>query len=172
MGTLPSDNGLSWLAVLVTDSVPPSDTSHTQPEPNWPAPVSSNFFLKSSSEPNADSMADATSPLGSPPPSGLIHSQNLRVVQMAATLVADGGALVLGDRIEVGDDVVDAAALVLGAGQRRVQLVHVGLVVLVVVEPHRLLVDVRFEGGIVVGQRGNLKRHRVDSFGSSDLLTC
>src|SRR6266508_1943181 len=76
MGTWPSDRGLSWLAVLVTDSELPSDTNHTHPEPKRLTPASSNFLRKSSIDPNADSMALADSPLGSPPPSGLIHSQN------------------------------------------------------------------------------------------------
>jgi hypothetical protein len=45
-------------------------------EPNWLTPVSFTLALKSSKEPNALLMASASSPSGSPPPSGLIHSQN------------------------------------------------------------------------------------------------
>ena len=54
---MPALRGLSWLGVLVTASEPPSSTSHTQPEPNWPTPAASNFSLKASKDPNAPSIA-------------------------------------------------------------------------------------------------------------------
>src|SRR5439155_26014248 len=46
-----------------------------------------------------------------------------------------------------------------GVRERRVRLVHIGLVVLVVVDAHRLLVDVRLERAVVVGKRWNLESH-------------
>src|SRR3954454_6839465 len=67
--------GESWLGGLVSLSCPPSSTSHVQPEPNCPTPLASNCSLKSSNEPNASLIASPSSPLGSPPPSGLIDSQ-------------------------------------------------------------------------------------------------
>ena len=45
-----------------------------------------------------------------------------------------------------------------------VRLVHVSLVVLVVVQVHRLLVDVRLERRVVVRQRRNLEWHTSSSF--------
>ena len=52
-----------------------------------------------------------------------------------------------------------------GALERAVDAVDVGLVVLVVMDPHRLLVDVRLECRVVVGQRRNGVRHAVSSDG-------
>ena len=43
--------------------------------------------------------------------------------------------------------------------ERGVEVVHVGGVVLVVMDPHRGFVDVGFQRGVVVGQRGQCERH-------------
>jgi hypothetical protein len=43
--------------------------------------------------------------------------------------------------------------------ERGVQVGDVRRVVLVVVDPHRLLVDVRLQCAVVVGERGNFVRH-------------
>ncbi len=67
------------------------------------------------------------------------------------SVVADGALLVGGQDLEVREDLLDGAVGPLGALERRVGLVHVGLVVLVVVELHRRLVDRRLER--VVGVR-------------------
>jgi hypothetical protein len=64
------------LAEPTTARPEPSWTSHDQPEPNWLTPVSLNLALKSSNEPNADEIASASGPSGSPPPFGLMLSQN------------------------------------------------------------------------------------------------
>ena len=61
---------------------------------------------------------------------------------MPAAVVADGAPLVLGERVEVLEHLLDRLVGPLGALQRRVDLVDVGLVVLVVMQVHRLLVDV------------------------------
>ena len=55
---------------------------------------------------------------------------------------------------------LDRRVLPFRPGERLVGLVHVGLVVLAVVDPHRLLVDVRLQGGVVVRQGRQLERHR------------
>ena len=78
---------------------------------------------------------------------------------MPATVVAHDAALVLRDLLEVADDVLDGLVGPLGALERAIDAVHVRLVVLVVMNPHRLLVDVRLEGRVVVGQRRNGVRH-------------
>jgi hypothetical protein len=82
------------------------------------------------------------------------------VVVVAATVVANGGPLVLGDLGEVADHLLDRLVGPVGALERRVHLVHVGLVVLVMVDAHRRLVDVRLERAVVVGKGRDLVRHR------------
>ena len=67
---------MSWFGVPTIARPEPSCTSHAQPEPNWPTPVSLSLVLKSSNEPNAELIASPSAPDGSPPPSGLIDSQN------------------------------------------------------------------------------------------------
>ena len=90
-----------------------------------------------------------------------------RVVVVPAAVVADGAALVLGDRVEVGDDLLDRRVGEVGALERRVDLVDVGLVMLVVMERHRLLVDVRLQRVVGVRKGGNLVCHRAVSLGSA-----
>ena len=58
-----------------TASPLPSWTSHDQPEPNRLTPAVFISSWKLENDPNAESIAPARSPAGSPPPSGLIHSQ-------------------------------------------------------------------------------------------------
>jgi hypothetical protein len=82
------------------------------------------------------------------------------VVDVATAVVADGAADVLGDGGEVLDEVFDGLGTqfrVLVDGG--VQVGDVGLVVLVVVELHGRLVDVGFEGGVVIRKRWNFKCH-------------
>src|SRR5215813_2255682 len=86
------------------------------------------------------------------------------MVCVAADVVPDGGALVLGDDLEVGEDVLDRPVGPLGSLQRFVRVVDVRLVVLVVVDAHRLLVDVRLERAVVVRQRRDLEGHRSAPF--------
>src|ERR1039458_7737576 len=82
------------------------------------------------------------------------------VVDVAAAVVADGAADVLGDGGEVLDEVFDGPGTQFGVlFDGGVQVGDVGLVVLVVVEFHGRLVDVGFEGGVVVGKRWNFKGH-------------
>ena len=78
---------------------------------------------------------------------------------MAAGVVADGGADVLRQDLELGEHVLDGAVGPLGAVERLVRVVDVGLVVLVVVDLHRPRVDVRLQRGVVVRQCGQLERH-------------
>jgi len=65
------------LALPTTARPDPSFTSHDQPEPNWFTPVSLTLAWKSEKEPKAASIALASSPSGSPPPSGAMFSQNI-----------------------------------------------------------------------------------------------
>ena len=56
-----------------------------------------------------------------------------RVVVVAARVVPDGGALVVGELVEALKDLLDRPVGPLGALERAIGLGHVGLVVLVVV---------------------------------------
>ncbi len=80
--------------------------------------------------------------------------QNMRVVGVAASVVAHHAANVFGHRVEVADQVVNG----LGgerrvAGQGSIHVVDVGLVVLVVMQVHGFGVDEGFKRVVVVGKR-------------------
>jgi hypothetical protein len=69
------------------------------------------------------------------------------VVGVAAAVVADGGADVLGDAVDVAQDVLDLLALPVGVlADGLVQLVRVRLVMAIVVDLHGAGVDVGLEG--------------------------
>src|SRR5205823_7739019 len=87
-----------------------------------------------------------------------------RVVDVPAAVVAHGGPLVLGQRVEVRDHLLDWPVGPVGAFERRVQVGDVGLVVFVVVDLHRLRVDRRLQRLVRVGERGQLVGHGVFSF--------
>jgi hypothetical protein len=73
----------------------------------------------------------------------------------------DRGANLFGNLGQVADEVVDGLCGQLGVvGERGIEVVDVGLVVLVVVNLHRLGVDERFEGGVVVRKRCEFVSHR------------
>ena len=55
--------------------------------------------------------------------------------------------------------------------ERGVQVRHVGLVVLAVMDLHRLRVDVRFERCEVVGQRGQCMSHGTSLLKGADIGT-
>ena len=78
---------------------------------------------------------------------------------MAAGVVADRALLVAGQAGEVAQHVLDLAVGPLGPLQGGVRFVDVGLVVLVVVDPHRRLVDVGLERVVGVGKVGNREGH-------------
>ena len=78
---------------------------------------------------------------------------------MAAGVVADRALLVAGQAGEVAEDVLDVAVGPLGPLQGGVGFVDVGLVVLVVVDAHRRLVDVGLERVVCVGKVGNGESH-------------
>ena len=156
---MPSEMGLSWLAVETTASAPPSRTSQAQPEPNWLTPASLSLPWKSANEPKASSIAAREIAARRAAAVGAHALPEERVVEVAAAVVADGRPLVVGDAVEAGQDLLDRPVGPVGPLERGVDLVHVGLVVLVVVDPHRLLVDVRLERAVVVGERWDGVRH-------------
>ena len=63
-----------------------------------------------------------------------------------------------GTRVDAAEQILDALRLQLGMLlERGVEVVHVGLVMLAVMDLHRLLVDVRLERVEVVGKRRKLR---------------
>jgi hypothetical protein len=81
------------------------------------------------------------------------------VVRVTAGVVPDRCPDLLRHRLDVGEDGLDRVVRPRRAFERLVRIVDVGLVVLVVMEAHRLLVDVRLERRVVVGQRRDFERH-------------
>ena len=69
---------------------------------------------------------------------------------MAPGVVAHSAALLLRHPVEVPEHLVDVGVREVGALERRVRVVDVGLVVLVVVQAHRRLVDRWLERRVVV----------------------
>src|SRR5579863_5133813 len=68
---MPWLRGESWLAVVMTFSLPPWLTSQPHPEPNCLAVVSLKVFLKASKSPKSLLIWSARTPEGAPPPPDL-----------------------------------------------------------------------------------------------------
>jgi hypothetical protein len=82
------------------------------------------------------------------------------VVPVAAAVVADGAADVVGNGGKVGDQGLDGLGFEFGvAGDGLVEVVHVGLVVAAVVDLHRGGVEMGFEGFLGVRERGEFVGH-------------
>src|SRR6266702_5242747 len=80
---------------------------------------------------------------------------------MAAAVVLDDFADVLGDGAKILDEVFGRAGAEVGVLlDGAVEIGDIGLVMLVVVELHGRLVDGGFEGSIVVGKRWNFVGHK------------
>src|SRR4051794_19426381 len=71
-----------------------------------------------------------------------------RVVRVAAAVVADGGAQLVRQPVELAEQLLKRAGRPLGPLERGVQVCHVAGVVLVVVDSHRQLVDRRFKRAV------------------------
>src|SRR5688500_1978693 len=78
---------------------------------------------------------------------------------MAAGVVSDRALLVRGQLVGGAQHVLHGRVGPLGSLERLVGVVYVGLVVLVVMELHRLDVEGRLERVVVVRQRGDGERH-------------
>ena len=82
------------------------------------------------------------------------------MVGVAAAVVANGAADVRRDRIQVADELLDGFLFEVGlAGDGFVQVCHVGGVVFVVVNFHRLRVDERFKGVFRIRKRRKFVCH-------------
>ena len=76
------------------------------------------------------------------------------VVGVASALIADGGAGGFGPGIQICDQILDGLSGQLGmSGDGGVEIIHVGLMVLVVMQVHGGRVEVRLQRVIGVGQR-------------------
>src|SRR5271155_3576216 len=84
------------------------------------------------------------------------------VVDVAAAVVADDGADILGNVVDVSQQVLGSVFAEFGVLlDGAIEVIDVGLVMLVVVEMHGLLVDVRLERGVVIGQWWNFVSQNV-----------
>ncbi len=82
------------------------------------------------------------------------------MIDHATGIVAHGGANVFGNGVQVADQIGGTFTLQVGMLlQRGVQVVGIGLMMLVVVNLHRLFVDVRFERVVRVRQWINFVGH-------------
>src|SRR5216683_3384657 len=105
-----------------------------------------------------DGVRDA--PLGSPAAARTHDGPEDRVVRVAAGVVANHVPDVLGHFVDTPEQVFDRLYRQTGMSlERRVGVVHVGRVVLVVMDLHRPGVDVRLESIEPVGKRRNYKCH-------------
>jgi hypothetical protein len=83
------------------------------------------------------------------------------VVLVSAGIVSHGRLLVLGEDLEVLEQRLDRPVGELRARERGVRVVDVGLVVQVVMDPHRLRVDVGLERVVCVGKVRKFEWHAV-----------
>ena len=92
------------------------------------------------------------------------------VVPVPAAVVAHRGADVFGNAVDAAAQIVDALALQLGMLlERGVQVGDVRLMMLPVMDLHRLRVDVRLERGEVVWELGQFVRHASSSASGLDI---
>ena len=79
---------------------------------------------------------------------------------MAATVVADNSAHVLRDRVEILDQVLGRLRAQFGVLLHgAVQVRHIRLVVLVMVQLHRRFIDIGLKSGVVIRQGRKFKWH-------------
>ncbi|MCY1553838.1 hypothetical protein D9M68_903640 [compost metagenome] len=81
------------------------------------------------------------------------------MVGMPAAIVDDRRAQRRRKAVQSPQQVLDRQFGERAALQRRVQVVHVGLVVLAVVDLHGQRIDMRFQGGVAVRQLRQCMRH-------------
>ena len=107
--------------------------------------------------------------MGAPPAFGAISVQNIEWFQWPPPLLRTAPRMSSGTVAMPLHQVVEALGVQLGMlVERGVQIRHVGLVVLAVVNLHGLRVDVRFERRVVVGQRGQGMSHETSLLSGMD----
>src|SRR5688572_22844424 len=91
------------------------------------------------------------------------------MVEMSAVEVAHGVADLCRNFHHLADEFFDTSVSQVGhLFQRFIEFLYIGCMVLAVVELHGLRVDVRFEGGVVVGKGRQLMSHGA-SLGNDDV---
>src|SRR5690349_8632112 len=90
---------------------------------------------------------------------------------MATAIVADGCANILGNFFNVAAEVFDALLRKVFAFERRIEVGYVGVMVFVVMDLHRLGVDVRFQCIVRIWQRGKCVSHGGISWSVSGIDT-
>ena len=155
-------SGVSWLGVLSMARPPLRVGDEPAPAAAEPAGARLGELLLELGEARRTpwSIAVASAPLGSLAPPGAIISQNSVWLAWPPPLFRTGVRIASGSVSMLASS--SSMRLLLEVGvrlERRVQVVDVGAVVLVVMDPHRLLVDVRLQGVVVVGQGGKGERH-------------
>ena len=147
--------------MLSITSLPPLSITHAQPLPKRPIAAFLNSSFSESKPPNETLIASAIAPLGAPPPFGPMISQNIVWFAWPPPLLRTGRADVFGHRVDACEQFLDRLRMQLGMlVERGVQVGHVRLVVLAVMNLHRPRVDVRFERVESVGKRWKRMSHR------------
>ena len=161
---LPSITGLSWFAELSIVSLPPLAMTHAQPLPKRPMAAFFSSSLSLSNPPNEELIASAIAPVGAPPALGPMICQNIEWFAWPPPLFRTAVRMAFGHGVDVFQQVFDALGLQFGRLlQRGIQIGDVRVVMLPVVDFHRLLVDVRLERVGRVGQSWKRKSHETSS---------
>jgi hypothetical protein len=143
-------NGLSWFGVLHTSSFPPLCTqSQAQPLPNRVCPCGvANFSLKASKEPKVGVDGRGQVTFGFSASVRGHDGPEQAVVVVATTVVADGHVV----HVQTFHQVLDGLTGVRRAFESLVQVGHVGIVVLAMVDLHGQRVDMGLQRIVCVGQ--------------------
>ena len=136
-----------------------STLSQAQPLPKRPAAAAVKACLEGVEAAQLRLIASASLPRRLAALARADRGPEHRVVGVAAAVVADRGANVLGHLLDVAQQLFDRLVVPRGALDRLVQIRDVGRVMLVVMDFHRPGVDVRLQRVEGVGQRGKLVWH-------------
>ena len=146
--------------------------THAQPLPKRPTPALANCSLNASKLPNDELIASAMAPVGAPPACGAMICQNIEWFAWPPPLLRTAVRMSSGTVLMCANQILDALRLQIGMLlERGIQVVDVGLMMLAVMNLHRLLVDVRFERVGRVRKRRKRVSHRTSSLSSDPLRT-
>ena len=153
--------GLSWLGVeRIFTSPLESPASQTHPLPNWAAPAALNFSWKRLEVAKGllDHFGYGAGGIASA--FGLHDGPEHGVVNVASAVVANGGANVFRDGVQVAEEILCGFLVQFGMlVEGRVEVLDVRGMMPVVMQVHRFFVDGGFERRVVVRQREQFMRH-------------
>jgi hypothetical protein len=151
----PGISGLSWLGVEHTSNLPPACThSQAQPLPKRVAPAV-ELLLEGIEGPEVPHDGGCQLAAGHPPSVRCHHGPEQGVVVVSATIVANGHV----GHVKLPHQNFERLVGIGRSFQRLVQVGHVGLVVLAVVDLHGSCVDVRFKRIVGIGEGGECVGH-------------